>query len=68
MRPARGNVLGWIVLRRGEGRWLLDFDGELHQQRAGADKALHEALTGGHRAVLVEATWVRDAVVIGGPL
>ncbi|MFF5228435.1 hypothetical protein [Dactylosporangium sp. NPDC000521] len=54
-----GAVLGWIVLYRAEGRWCLDFDGEVHPTRERADEALGLAVDGGHRAVLVEASWVQ---------
>lgn len=62
----RGAVLGWIVLTRQDGRWWPT--GNLHQQRPAADQALHDALTGGIRAVLGEVTWVLDTPAIGGAL
>ena len=56
-----GEVLGWIVLRRAEGRWWLDFDGELHLDTDVAAVALSQALEAGHMAILVEARWFRSS-------
>lgn len=54
-----GDILGWIVLRRADGRWALDFDGEVHEGRDVAEQAVSLALESGHQAVLGEVRWVR---------
>lgn len=54
-----GDTLGWIVVRRADGRWHLDFDGEVHESRDNAERALSQALDAGHQAVLAEARWLR---------
>lgn len=54
-------ILGWIVLRRDDGRWLLDLDGEVHPTLDAGQAAEAQARAAGHQAILVAAHWVRRA-------
>ena len=52
------DVIGWVVLtndvRDGPPKWLPDWDGEVHVDRARADAELADCTAGGHQCVLGE--------------